>query len=211
MIVNPIMWRAKSLTPEIIVTAPEGSTLDLIQNGVVLQSYTLSGTETQHTFIVNDIGTYTVIGTLGSKSDSEDVLIETVGQYKVDIDYFDGKLYWYGDECGAVTGGWGYGKSGTANSYAGRVEMTDDRIYFADDNSYFNYPAVFTKKLIDRKKYTTMHCKYSAYNISGSTAYTAYVKFGYALMTQTQGQLVNGFNILMTNSYKGMMQFMRKR
>ena len=105
MIINPINYGSGGLMPEIIVTAAAGSTLDLLQNGVVLKTYTLSSTETQYTFVVKNVGEYTVKSTLGDNTYSSNVLIETVGQYPVTI---TGKLYLYnyGDECESVTGGW---------------------------------------------------------------------------------------------------------
>lgn len=100
MVINPISKGGKGLLPEIIVTAPSGSTLDLIQNEVILQTYTLSSSETQYTFTVKNIGTYTVRGTNGSDTASVDVVVDTIGQYNCTIEYFNGlKLYWLGDEC----------------------------------------------------------------------------------------------------------------
>lgn len=106
MIINPISKGGKGLLPEIIVTAPSGSTLDLIQNSVVLQTYTLSSTETQHTFAVKNTGTYTVRGTSGSDTASVEVVVDTIGQYSCTIVY-SSILYLYnlGDECEDVTGG----------------------------------------------------------------------------------------------------------
>lgn len=107
MIINPISKGGKGLLPEIIVTAPSGSTLDLMQGSVVLQTYALSSTETQHTFIVKSIGTYTVRGTSGSDSASVEVVVDVVGQYSCTIEYRS-QLYLYnlGDECEDVSGGW---------------------------------------------------------------------------------------------------------
>lgn len=85
MIINPISKGGKGLLPEIIVTAPSGSTLDLMQGGVVLQTYTLSSTETQHTFIVKNTGTYTVRGTSGSDTASVEVVVDVVGIYNISI------------------------------------------------------------------------------------------------------------------------------
>ena len=85
MIINPISKGGKGLLPEIIVTAPSGSTLDLMQGSVVLQTYTLSSTETQHTFTAKNTGTYTVRGTSGSDTASVEVVVDVIGQYYVHI------------------------------------------------------------------------------------------------------------------------------
>ena len=112
MIINPISKGGKGLLPEIIVTAPSGSTLDLIQNSVVLQTYTLSSTETQHTFTVKNTGTYTVRGTSGSDTASVEVVVDVVGRYTATITFkvYTQFLYYYGDEYEDITGGiqWTY-------------------------------------------------------------------------------------------------------
>lgn len=107
MILNPISKSTKGLTPEIIVTAPSGSTLDILQNSVVLQTYTLGSSETSHTFAVKSVGSYVVRGTSGSQTKSVTVSVDAVGRYTCTITY-DNKLYLYnyGDECESITGGW---------------------------------------------------------------------------------------------------------
>lgn len=96
MIVNPISAKT-SAKAKIIVTAPTGSTVTC--DGVV-------GTESSGSweFSVN-VGNHTIVGTLGAKTKSVDVLCDIAGEYQVEIDY---KLWLYrdGDECEEVTGGW---------------------------------------------------------------------------------------------------------
>jgi hypothetical protein len=94
------------LKPEIIVTAPVGSTIDLLQGGIVIDTYTLSTSETEHIFFVNK-GAYTVRGMRDTTSKSVDVVVDEVAQYNVQIAY---KLWLYhaGDECEEVTGGWAF-------------------------------------------------------------------------------------------------------
>ena len=74
------------LKPELTVIAPSGSTIDLLQNGTVVKTYTLGADETEHTFVVK-IGTYTVRGILGSRAKEAEVLIDHVGRYRTEIDY----------------------------------------------------------------------------------------------------------------------------
>lgn len=107
------------LKPELTVTAPAGSTIDLLQNGIITDTYTLGASETEHTFIV-ELGTYTVRGTLGTDAKSKDVLIDTVGQYDVKISYFNGMLYDNGNEYEIYTGGW----DGTITSDAALYQYT---------------------------------------------------------------------------------------
>ena len=85
MIINPISYGGSGLLPEIIVTAAAGSTLDLLQNGVVLKTYTLDSTETQHTFVVKNVGEYIVKATKGANTTSRNVLVDIVMQYHIEL------------------------------------------------------------------------------------------------------------------------------
>ena len=149
MIINPINYGSGGLMPEIIVTAVAGSTLDLLQNGVVLKTYTLASTETQHTFVVKNVGEYTVKSTLGDNTYSSNVLIETIGQYPVTI---TGKLYLYnyGDECESVTGGW------NAKNSNGSFTKNSTSFVLANGNTNTNGLGVSVSKLIDLSKYTKL-------------------------------------------------------
>lgn len=85
MIINPINYGSGGLMPEIIVTATAGSTLDLLQNGVVLKTYTLGSTETQYTFVVKNVGEYIVKATKGTNTTSKNVLVDIVMQYHIEL------------------------------------------------------------------------------------------------------------------------------
>lgn len=75
------------LKPELTVTASSGSTIDLLQNGIIVATYTLGADETEHTFIVK-VGTYTVRGTLGTNTNEAEVVIDAVGQFNVSLTYY---------------------------------------------------------------------------------------------------------------------------
>lgn len=68
------------LKPELIVTAPSGSTIDLLQNWIIVATYTLGASETEHTFMVK-VGAYTVRKILGANTESVDIVIDAVGRY----------------------------------------------------------------------------------------------------------------------------------
>lgn len=87
MIINPINYGNNGLMPEIIVTAAAGSTLDLLQNGVVLKTYTLASTETQHTFVVKNVGEYIVKATKGTDAASRNILVDIVMQYRIELSF----------------------------------------------------------------------------------------------------------------------------
>ena len=92
------------LKPELTVIAPAGSTIDILRNGVIIATRILGASETACTFVVG-IGVYTVRGTLGTKTESAEVIIDVVSQYKVAIVYKTW-LYREGDEHTSITGGW---------------------------------------------------------------------------------------------------------
>lgn len=114
-----IMNRGASggLKPELVVTAPSGSTIDLMQNGIIVSTYTLGSSATEHTFSVK-VGTYTVRGILDNDEKSIDVIIDAVGRYTVHIEYEQNYtlVYYYGDEFTSLTGGW-EGITGKAGNY----------------------------------------------------------------------------------------------
>lgn len=162
MIINPISYGGSGLMSEIIVTAAAGSTLDLIQNSVVLKTYTLGSTETQHTFVVKNVGEYTVKSTLGENIYSSNVLIETVGQYPVAI---TGKLYLYnlGDECESITGGW------NAKNSNGSFTKNSTSFVLANGNINTNGLGVSVGKLIDLSKYTKLVTQWAC-ELTGSSS-----------------------------------------
>lgn len=54
---------------------------------------------------ITDLGVWTVTASDGEKTKTQDVLVEVIGLYEIEMDY---RLWLYrrGDECEAVTGGW---------------------------------------------------------------------------------------------------------
>lgn len=132
------------MKPELTVIAPSGSTIDLLRNGIIIDTYTLGASETEHTFVVK-VGTYTVRWMLGEKVQNKELMIDTVGQYSVE---FDGKLWLYreGDECEDVTGGW------VAQSWDG-------------DWGYGFQTANALSELV--AKYTTFHCVFTITEYTG--------------------------------------------
>lgn len=70
-------------TPRIVVTAPTGSTVTCVKDGVTLTATEASGT---WTFDVPDYGTWTVNVSKGVKSASESVDVTEVKQYSISID-----------------------------------------------------------------------------------------------------------------------------
>lgn len=76
------------LKPELTVTAPSGSTIDIMKGSIIIDTYTLGASETEHTFVLK-IGDYIVCGTLGTNTKSVEVVIDAVAQYELLIKYID--------------------------------------------------------------------------------------------------------------------------
>ena len=68
------------LRPQLIVKAPSGSQIDLLKNGIILNTYTLGTNETECSFIV-DIGEYNV--KIGTKE--KYLTIDVIGQYFIEF------------------------------------------------------------------------------------------------------------------------------
>lgn len=107
MIINSIISGNGGLTASIFVTGlhetdtvtatnPSGDTISAVWNG------------TEWVFLkLKEYGTYTITATDGTNTATQDLLVDMAIQFDVEMTYFNGlKLYWLGDECEDVTGGW---------------------------------------------------------------------------------------------------------
>lgn len=143
------------MKPELTVIAPAGSTIDIMRNGIIFDAYTLGADETEHTFMVK-VGTYTVRATLGTDSSSEEVGVDTVGQYIVEISY-NLWLYREGDECEEVTGGWSI--NGYTHTWSKGVltaaTKNSDHIYMNPTTST-QISCLATNNAIDLTKYSKL-------------------------------------------------------
>jgi hypothetical protein len=71
------------LKPELTVLAPSGSTIDLLQNGIIVATYTLGADETEHTFVVKE-GAYTA--RVGDRE--SEVVVDSVAQYTANLNSY---------------------------------------------------------------------------------------------------------------------------
>lgn len=149
------------MKPELTVTAPAGSTIDLLQNGIIVDTYTLVSAETEHTFIVK-VGTYTVRGTLGVHTKSKEVLIDSTAQYSVKISYFDGMLYNNGNEYEAFTGGWGGTIPSTGATVYQYNRNASNMSYSSNGKGWQIYIAC-TENTIDLTDFTKLEVDFSFY------------------------------------------------
>jgi len=181
------------LKPELTVIAPSGSTIDLLQNGIVVSTYTLGADETEHTFVVK-VGTYTVRGALEDKVQSKEMVIDAVGQYSVTIDY---KLWLYreGDECEDVTGGWRLEKlSGTSASPVLTKEANRLRLQAPQWSEGY----LHTNNTISTRGYSKIYVDYSVEGLGTSATWW----FG-DVMATASSNIIAGGSILISSPAEG--------
>ena len=153
-----IVLGAGGETASIIVTAPTGSTVTCTTpGGIVLTATEVSGTWTFTKLKV--YGTYTVTATNGTKTATQDVLVDSATQYDIELEY---KLWLYkdGDECENITGGWvgtdgGYYASG---NYTSGVKTANSLLLDGStDGGYDKY--LGTNYAIDFTNYSVLKCE----------------------------------------------------
>lgn len=161
MILNPIISSSGGLKPQIVVTAPTGSTVTCTTpGGIVIQGFEVSGT-----WMFSDLpgfGTYTITASLGSESNTKSVVVDRVARYKVTIAY---RLYLYnlGDECTDVTGGWkrNYNYYQFTSNSGGSVQKDSDSIRLINGNDYNTSVVIATNNFIDISGYSKLYVKTS--------------------------------------------------
>lgn len=108
IVINPISGKSGvGLQPTIRAYAPEGSTVTCAGQEKVV------GAAGYVDFVV-DIGTYTVTATLNGKTAVEEVTVDEIGLFDVELEPGKLWLYKYGDERESITGGWHYNGKGSA-------------------------------------------------------------------------------------------------
>ena len=138
--------------PQIIVTAPTGSTVTCSKGDVVLSVEEVDGT---WTFILNEYGTYTVAISNGTITHLKKVVVNAVAQYNIDMDY-KLRLYENGNEYEEVTGGWVRGDN-VSDNY---ITKYDDRllIYYGRAG---NPVVAKTVNNISTSMYSSLHVIFS--------------------------------------------------
>ena len=99
---------------------------------------------------IRELGTWTVTATDGTNTATQDVLVDVIINYEIEMDL--NKLYLYneGDECENVTGGWDSGYKDGAYAFSAAVKNSD--------NLYFNssMQGLGTVNSIDLTNYTKL-------------------------------------------------------
>ena len=141
--------------PEIHVTAKAGALLNLHYKGssIILQSYQLGESETQHTFVVRVSETAYVAEDVTNGA-SVEVLVDVVAVFDVQIEY---PVYILKPktDCTDVTGGWTY----TSSTWGWTTDS--DGITTMTRNGNYNTPPT-TNNTIDFSKFSKITVKWRA-------------------------------------------------
>ena len=106
---------------------------------------------------IRNTGIWTVTATDGEKTTTQDVLVDVIAEYEIEMSYFSVLwLYREGDECIDVTGGW------TGNTYDGRgsVAKNSDHLSAVTNNAPYANAGFCTNELIDFTGYHTLNIEY---------------------------------------------------
>lgn len=104
---------------------------------------------------IRDFGTWTVTATDGTKTATQDVLVDVITEYEIEMSY---KLWLYknGDECEDITGGWNATYTGTLRAY-----IRDGYLEISSANGNAGYGFINTNNLIDISSYSQICMEYT--------------------------------------------------
>lgn len=107
---------------------------------------------------IRDFGTWTVTATNGTKTATQDVLVDVITEYEITMAY---RLYLYneGDECEDVTGGWtidGYVYTGEVYGVSAGVKNADSFYLTSNPGS----TAFGTANKVDLSTYNTLYATF---------------------------------------------------
>ena len=119
---------------------------------------------------IRDFGTWTVTATDGVHTKTQDVLVDVITEYEIEMSLYKLWLYRYGDTFDDVTGGWVKTTTGNFWSYnvGGTVSLNSDHIYVYTDGNKLAF--CNTSNKIDISGYQTIKVAYEN-SIGGSGQY----------------------------------------
>ena len=102
---------------------------------------------------IKDIGTWTVTATNGVNTKTQDVLVDVITEYEIEMSY---KLYLYreGDECENVTGGW------IANNFEVTPTKNDDHLSLVSTGNLYSGGTFTTVNQIDITNFSYLKIEY---------------------------------------------------
>lgn len=118
---------------------------------------------------IKDPGMWTVTATNGEQTATQDVLVDVITEYEIEMDLYKTWLYRKGDEFEEVTGGWsdsGYTIALEGWFTSGNVVKNDDSIlltatYATQTGKAVPFKCIGTSNTVDLSKYGTLYAHYS--------------------------------------------------
>lgn len=142
---------------------------------------------------IKDLGTWTITATDGKNTATQDVLVDMITDYEIEMSYFKGLwLYNKGDECVDITGGWE-----ATISVRNKGTLTKNDTYFRLKANTGNM-AVVTQKVIPITQYKTINFRFvSAY----ATTYPTIVTWFIFSKSTTQNSMHTEIQVPTPSSY----------
>ena len=141
------------------------------------------------------LGELTLHGSVSDQSFTHTITKDTTDVYVMP----EGALYWYGNECTHVTGGWSGFRNGTTSSDDVIAKNTNSLYSESYINSSNNWVDVgyITENKIDRLSYTALKLKIKTDGSHGTVGHGADVTFGtrHSYFATPSSNLVYTFNI----------------
>lgn len=159
---NPIMAGASGPAASIFVTGlSETDTVTATNGTKALIGKWYSNRSGFLIYPIKDIGTWTVTATDGVQTATQDVLVDVIAEYEIEMMYSKLYLYRDGDECEGITGGWTASGYSFANSNG--ISRTVVAATKNENNMFVNGTGagkagiVGTTSPIDFSKYSTLY------------------------------------------------------
>lgn len=164
----------------LIVTVLTGSTVTATKSGTTLTPtmWVQSADNTRDTaiFIVKastfdaNAWTVTAVSSDNTKSQSRTVVINAAEEYSIDI-YF-GRLYWDGDKCTAVTGGWEQYNINAGSTYTRKdIRVTENvtDMFLQGSTTAKSFGVYGITNQIDLSPFSTLYITFSEVGVSNYT------------------------------------------
>ena len=161
--------------PSILVTGlSETDTVTAMKDGKTVNGV-WSSTESRFEISkIRELGTWTVTATDGSKTATQDVLVDAATEYEILMDLYKLWLYREGEECEGVTGGWTHKRQESNNSNGtwtgGTVTLsknTDNMLLSVTASSSYQSAVLVHQTPVDLTGYTKLCVEYG--DITGTS------------------------------------------
>lgn len=126
---------------------------------------------------IRDFGTWTVTATNGEKTDTQDVMVDAITEYEIEMSLYKLWLYRNGDECEDISGGWSVNDNINWANYSTRGFVSKGETIKLWANSNNRVSAVQTSNPIDLTGFSKLIFRF------GNPSGTSSIAFGFASTT----------------------------